>query len=493
MMYPWVDKANKIFIYVLCAQFLLSLFIAFFTNTWTESLLIGTSIIAVPLLLIKQSPHAKLTRHVVALAVQMFTALHIQQSLGLTEIHFEIFVVLAFLGFYRDWQIIFTALVFIAVHHVLFFILQGADLPVYIFEEGHLFIYLLLIHAGFAATEAIVLMFVAKASFNEAQASLEMSEKVDQILESDGSFNLSIELNENNPELKAFNSLITAFAAFIGHAKSVNTNVANMSENIVELSQGVEEATNASNEQIHMIATATEEMTVANEDVATRASQVNDSAQSASNQSSIAKEIVTTSSAEITSLKEDVSNAAKSIEQLADKCGQIEQVMSAIKSISDQTNLLALNAAIESARAGEHGRGFAVVADEVRQLAMKTRDNAEEISEITSVLIGDASDSVNQMKTCVVKADTVVDSTKNVSQVIDDVVNEIGGVSDNISSVATAAEEQTSVSVSISSSTVELKHTSEQLKDFSDSTNQGFAELKVNIDNLNSELNRFVV
>lgn len=66
---------------------------------------------------------------------------------------------------------------------------------------------------------------------------------------------------------------------------------------------------------------------------------------------------------------------------------RVDELTNEILSISSQTNLLALNASIEAARAGEVGKGFAVVADEIRQLADSSRETANKIQNINSLVI----------------------------------------------------------------------------------------------------------
>lgn len=65
---------------------------------------------------------------------------------------------------------------------------------------------------------------------------------------------------------------------------------------------------------------------------------------------------------------------------------QVNELTNEILNISSQTNLLALNASIEAARAGEAGKGFAVVADEIRQLADSSRETANRIQNINSIV-----------------------------------------------------------------------------------------------------------
>ncbi|HYE40085.1 MAG TPA: methyl-accepting chemotaxis protein, partial [Ramlibacter sp.] len=115
---------------------------------------------------------------------------------------------------------------------------------------------------------------------------------------------------------------------------------------------------------------------------------------------------------------------------ISDSSRKIADIIGVIDGIAFQTNILALNAAVEAARAGEQGRGFAVVAAEVRSLAQRSATAAKEIK----TLIADSVDKVDA-------GTRLVDSA---GQTMEEIVASVKKVSDLISEIAAASQEQSS-------------------------------------------------
>ncbi|MCP3988832.1 MAG: methyl-accepting chemotaxis protein [Actinomycetia bacterium] len=146
--------------------------------------------------------------------------------------------------------------------------------------------------------------------------------------------------------------------------------------------------------------------------------------------------------------------ANSTVVRLGRRSEEIGTVIDIITSIAEQTNLLALNATIEAARAGEDGKGFAVVANEVKGLAKQTAEATDEIRERIASTQDDAQaamGSISEIKQIVSDLDEMVTAvasaveeqnvtTEEMSRNISTAAEGTGHISQNIASVAHAAE-----------------------------------------------------
>ncbi len=107
---------------------------------------------------------------------------------------------------------------------------------------------------------------------------------------------------------------------------------------------------------------------------------------------------------------------------------KIGDIIGVIDGIAFQTNILALNAAVEAARAGEQGRGFAVVAAEVRGLAQRSAAAAKEIRDL--------------IQASVARVDGGTALVENAGSKMGEIVSAIKRVSDVVSEISAASQEQ---------------------------------------------------
>jgi len=145
-----------------------------------------------------------------------------------------------------------------------------------------------------------------------------------------------------------------------------------------------------------------------------------------------------------------VKQSAETVQELGRSSDQIGEIIGVIDDIADQTNLLALNAAIEAARAGEQGRGFAVVADEVRKLAERTTKATKEIAGMIKKIQLDTKGAVSSMEEGTKQVDEGIKMADKAGASLHEIVGISQRVTDKVSQIAAASEQQSSASEQIS-------------------------------------------
>lgn len=245
----------------------------------------------------------------------------------------------------------------------------------------------------------------------------------------------------------------------LGTTQQLQTAIAQVSQVVESTSQRATKQ----NEMTDMVATAVHEMGLTVQEIARNAVSAASASEGARSEAQEAGVIVSTSSTHIEQMADEIGNAANSVTELASQIATIDKVLAVIHGISKQTNLLALNAAIEAARAGELGRGFAVVADEVRTLAGRTQTSTDEIQQMIQALKQGADAAVASMGKGQAATGTGVEASQQTNQLLAGISSQIEHISDMNQQVATATEEQSSV-------TEEINRTVQGIADLANST-----------------------
>jgi methyl-accepting chemotaxis protein len=284
---------------------------------------------------------------------------------------------------------------------------------------------------------------------------------------------------------KAVQSMSEALRGMVANVTDgigvVSSSSSGLSANSTEMSAGGRQAS----EKAHSVAAAAEQMTANVISVAAGMEQTTTNLSSVA----LATEQMTTTIEEIAGNSEkarritgEATRQAASISEQMNRLGQAAQaigkVTETITEISSQTNLLALNATIEAARAGSAGKGFAVVANEIKELAQQTAAATEDIKtriagvqsstaggiaeiEKISKVIRDVSDIVTAIAAAIEEQSTV---TRNIARNIGEATTGVRDANVRVSESSQAAQDIAREIAGVDQATREMADGSEHVR-----------------------------
>jgi len=411
-----------------------------YTGDWLTPLIVGLIASALPFALARLLPGRLITRLTIGACFMLFSALFIQLTHGMIEMHFHVFATLAFLLMYRDWRVPTMAAGVAAVHHLSFHFLHVAGYPVHLFNHGG-GLGMVIVHALFVVFETAVLIhlsLLSAAEANQAQALMSAARSLSEgnlrihLARSSGPFGAAVAsmgdglakltatlrvvaeraetiqtsaLAVTNSTSQVLDSSAQAAQISAQWAAAVSTQqrgAAQTAETVGQLQSAISQIAQGAQSlagEAQGTASTVDRMARALEEAARAAQSLAESATENRSMAQSGAEAVRQSAAGMERIRQTVTEGAAQLEELGRLSSQIDAITLTINAIAEQTNLLALNAAIEAARAGEHGRGFAVVAEEVRKLAASSSNSSQEIARLVQSIqtsVGHAVDSLRR-------------------------------------------------------------------------------------------------
>lgn len=203
--------------------------------------------------------------------------------------------------------------------------------------------------------------------------------------------------------------------------KNVLGHLSNTSENLTTLSRSLTVSSHKLADGSSEQAASIQETSSTLEESASMVSQTTQNTKEADVLAKLTKEAANKGDYEMQTMLE-------AMKELQVSSGEISKIIKVIDEIAFQTNILSLNAAVEAARAGDAGKGFAVVAEEVRSLAQRSAQATKDTTKI--------------IESNIILSEKCLSITQQVGMSLAQINSESNKVSDLLSEISTASQEQ---------------------------------------------------
>jgi len=344
-------------------------FAAFLYGEWTACIAVGTPCALLATLLCWKRRGQLSTRICIAVLFMVFSGLLIHQAHGIIEAHFSVFVLLAFLLYYRDWRPVCAAAAVIAVHHYIACDLQMRGYAIYVFPAGQS-CNMVWVHAAYVIVETVVLIYLGAAIREEIVETAAIAHFSRRLVET-GVIDLR-SAGTGEARSEALDGLLLAIDRAVRQAGDVAGGISGISGDVTAAAREILLAGRDQQSSSQSAARVVRSMADAAEHVAKNCGEVSTVALASVAVVERGRETMRKTARTIDGLVDTVANVSSEMYELHVESQRIEDIIVIMGDIARQTELLALNATIEAARAGEAGKTFHVVAHEIRELSLRT-------------------------------------------------------------------------------------------------------------------------
>jgi PAS domain S-box-containing protein len=183
------------------------------------AIFLGGIITILPVVLAFARPGKPITRHTIAIAQMLMSALLIHLTGGRIETHFHVFGSLAILAFYRDWRVLISATVVVYVDHLA----RGAFWPRSVYGVLSAPVWRSLEHAGWVVFEVTFLLLSIRQSLGEMLKSAERQARLEATKEGieQTVFERTEELRRENSDRKLAEEQLTRSQAQLRKAQKI--------------------------------------------------------------------------------------------------------------------------------------------------------------------------------------------------------------------------------------------------------------------------------
>ncbi|ONF44866.1 ATP-binding protein [Marinobacter lutaoensis] len=292
---------------------------------------------------------------------------------------------------------------------------------------------------------------------------------------------------------RRFNHFVVKIQDTMREVGKTTEQLASAAEELSSVANETRQSVEEQGSETDQIASAINEMAATIQQIAGNASDAERAASDADRMAREGGATIVAAQGAVNQLSSEMLETARSIDALAEKSDEIQGVLDVIHAVTEQTNLLALNAAIEAARAGEHGRGFSVVADEVRQLAKRSAESADQIREMIDGFVAESRAAVERMNNSRKSSDATVERINHATDALRTIENSVTQIHDQVTQIATAAEQQSQVAEEINQNVVRIVDAAQRSGTGVTQTNEASHELARLGENLRELVGQFKV